>query len=216
MTVEKVHLKTEDQFEIVGTFRNADHDRAAILLHMMPATRESWNAFAIELDAVGYASLAIDERGHGESTMNGTKSYKTFSDVEQQAKILDVEAAFAFLVDQGFDKEDIVIIGASIGANLAIEFLARHPEVKIAIALSPGLDYHGVLAEPPIEALSFHQKAILVASNDDEYAFDSCERLEEDHSSHTRLLRKFNLGHGTHMFENDPSLMKDVVAMLPR
>ena len=216
MTVETVHLKTEDQFEIVGTFRNADHERAAILLHMMPATKESWDAFAIELDAAGYASLAIDERGHGESTMNGTKSYKTFSDTEQQTKILDVEAAFTFLVEQGFEKEEIVVIGASIGANLAIEFLARHPEVKTVVALSPSLDYHGVLAEPPIESLSFNQKAILVASNDDEYSFDSCERLEEDHSSHTRLLRKFNLGHGTYMFENDPSLMKEIVAMLPR
>ena len=216
MTTETVQLKTEDQIDIVGLFRNDEHERAAILVHMMPATKESWDAFAIELDHAGYASLAIDERGHGESTMDGTLDYKKFTDAEQQAKILDLEAAFAFLLDQGFEKDQIIVVGASIGANLAIEFLARHKEVRVAIALSPGLDYHGVLAEPPIESLSFDQKVILVASNDDEYSFDSVERLEEDHARQTTLVRKFNLGHGTHMFENDPGLMKELITMLPR
>ena len=38
-----------------------------ILTHMMPATKESWQDFAGEAQKLGYESITIDLRGHGES-----------------------------------------------------------------------------------------------------------------------------------------------------
>lgn len=217
MNTERISLKTSDGIDIVGNyFASASSKKAAILLHMMPATKESWNAFATELDRVGYASIAIDERGHGESTMNGTLDYKQFSEAEQQSKIHDVEAAFAFLKEKGFEEQNIVLIGASIGANLVIQFLSEHASVPIGIALSPGLNYRGVKTDGFIRQLHDGQKIYLIASDDDDReSAASCRSLHELNPSQTTLFEKHGIGHGTNMFAKDATLIPFIISLLP-
>ncbi len=213
---EREQFTTSDQVKIVGLFERNNDQKFAILLHMMPATKESWAAWQTKLDAAGYASLAIDERGHGESTNDGTLDYKTFDDTQQQAKILDVEAAFADLQKQGATEATTVVIGASIGANLAIEFLQKHPDVQTAVALSPGLNYRGILTEPLIQNLSPGQHVILVASDDDpQQTLAAAQRLHELNPDQTTLLSETGLGHGTAMTDNDPELIDQIIKLLP-
>lgn len=213
MEQQHISLETSDHVTIAATFRHKDEKNAAILLHMMPATKESWEPFEQELTNAGIASLAIDERGHGESSMNGTLNYKTFSDAQHQAKIRDVEAAYEYLKSQGFDDTHIFVIGASIGANLTIEFLAQHPAIPAGIALSPGLDYHGVKTADAVKNLNQNQHLVIVASDDDpESAVDS-EKLHLLNPS-TTLIEKYGLGHGTNMFSKDPSLMQTLIDLL--
>ena len=45
---------------------------------MMPATKESWNEFSQKLREKGWHVLAIDFRGHGESTKEGL-NFENFS-----------------------------------------------------------------------------------------------------------------------------------------
>src|SRR5690349_13204556 len=118
MSPEPILLTTSDSVRLTGAYYAADQLRGqALLLHMMPASKESWSAFAFALSARGIASLAVDFRGHGASE-GGPEGYKGFSDDEHQAKRLDVEAGLAWL--KAKDDVPIVIAGASIGANLAI------------------------------------------------------------------------------------------------
>lgn len=212
---EREIFTTSDGIQIVGLFKRNNDQKFAILLHMMPETKESWALWQEKLDEAGYASLAIDERGHGESAMGGTLSYKKFTDAEQQAKILDVEAAFADLASQGAVEGKTVVIGASIGANLAIEYLAQHPNIPVAIALSPGLNYHGILTEPFVQVLSPDQRLILVASDDDPESFQAIERLHELAPEQTVILKQTGLGHGTAMTDADPSLIDEIIQWLP-
>ncbi|MBI5793717.1 alpha/beta hydrolase [Candidatus Uhrbacteria bacterium] len=212
---DRVTMTTTDGVEIVGSFVRNNDQKAAILLHMMPADRTSWSSFAKALNGIGYASLAIDERGHGESTMNGTLNYKNFTDEQQQAKILDVEAALAYLEGEGFSKENIVVVGASIGANLAIEELTRHPELPIALALSPGLDYRGIKTDELVTKLQPSQKVILVASDEDRESYKSILKLHELNPTFTTLIERSGIGHGTDMIDADPSLLKDLIERLP-
>jgi len=213
---EHVLLVTSDNIEIAAQYRTNDDQKAAILLHMMPATKESWDAFARELDHAGYASIAIDERGHGESTMHGTLDYQKFTEQQQQEKILDVQAAFDYLVAEGFDQKNIVVIGASIGGNLAIQFLSEHARVPFAIALSPGLNYRGVKTDGFIKQLHENQHVVLVASDDDDRdAAASIQTLHQLNPSQTSLVEKKNIGHGTTMFEKDSTLMQELIQKLP-
>src|SRR3989338_5627500 len=96
MDMERVSLKTSDNVDIVGDYYASQRWRGILLLHMMPADRQSWSGLAIELSKAGVDVLAIDLRGHGESA-GGPEGYLDFSDDEHQQSILDVEAAVDFL-----------------------------------------------------------------------------------------------------------------------
>ncbi len=137
-----------------------------VLLHMMPATKESWRELAESAAREGFSSIAIDLRGHGESD-GGPEGYKEFSDSDHQKSILDVEAAVEFLKNQGAAPKKIIFIGASIGANLALWYLADHPEIEKAVLLSVGEDYRGIKTPPLIQRLGAGQNILMFASRDD-------------------------------------------------
>ena len=212
---QKIIFKTQDDIDLIGTYRHTDQPKIAILLHMMPATKESWDAIAQMLLEHGYASLAFDQRGHGESTMGGALDYKTFTPEQQQQKRLDLEAALAWAHAQGFNDAHIILIGASIGANLAIRVLAQHHDLPLAIALSPGLDYRGVKTDDAIQSISPNQKVVLVASDDDDRpSWDSVHELHRLNPS-TVLIERHGLGHGTNMTDMDPTLIDEIITHLP-
>jgi len=213
---QHIILRTTDKIELLGVYRNTGQNRLAILLHMMPATKESWEHIAQELLDFGYASLAFDQRGHGKSTMGGTLDYKNFGEPEQQAKRLDLEAALEWAYTQGFNDARIVLIGASIGANLSIRALAEHPNLPLAIALSPGLNYRGVTTDDAIVKIRPSQKVVLVASDDDDRpSWPAIHELYRLNPSSTLLIQRTGLGHGTNMTDKDPTLIKELLTHLP-
>lgn len=212
---QRIQFSTSDGIELVGTVEGDGQDKIAILLHMMPATKESWDSIAQVLLEHGVASLAIDMRGHGESTMGGTLDYKQFGEEQQQAKRLDLEAALDWAHTQGFDNAHIILVGASIGANLSIRALAEHADLPLAIALSPGLNYRGVTTDDAIVLARPNQKIVLVASDDDDRpSWDSVHELHRLNPA-TVLIERHGLGHGTNMTDHDPSLVSELVAYLP-
>lgn len=214
---ERVTFATEDGVTIAGErYAGPSIDGpSALLLHMMPATKESWRPFAEALVARGFSHvLAIDLRGHGESTAGpgGSKLfYKDFSDEEQQAKMKDVEAAVAWLEGMGVRKDRLLLAGASIGANLAIAYAAAYHEIPAVIALSPGLDYRGVTTGDKISALADHQRVHIAASTEDEYSFASMRSLASRRPGST-ISELHDAGHGTTMFEREPVFMAETLA----
>ncbi|HTM68103.1 MAG TPA: alpha/beta fold hydrolase [Candidatus Binatia bacterium] len=215
----KVRFLTQDGVTIVGEHRPGPQGApAALLLHMMPATKESWEPLAAALAGRGFATLAIDLRGHGESVVGegGEKlDYKAFDDAAHQAKVFDVDAAMRWLAEQGTPASRTALVGASIGANLAIAWAAAHPEVPAAVALSPGLDYHGVTTEAAAKAMPREQKLLLAASDDDGYSFESVQTLAEA-DPNAEVQRLSAAGHGTRMFEARPDLLEYVVEWIVR
>lgn len=202
-------LKTNDGIEIAADYYPAEGNRHAILLHMMPADKTSWKAFAEKLQSIGISSIAIDERGHGKS-QGGPGGYKEFTDEEQAAKIWDVRAAWAELKKRGAIMEKTAVIGGSIGANLAIRYLAENGQFPIAVALSPGVDYRSVTTDDAIVNLTPGQMALLVASDEDETSAITIKKLHELNKLQTELIEKQGIGHATDMFDNDPELLESV------
>ncbi|MFA6603490.1 MAG: alpha/beta fold hydrolase [Patescibacteria group bacterium] len=215
---QEIVIETSDGILLSGSYSAGPlGGPAALLLHMMPATKESWAEFAAVLAARGFSTLAIDLRGHGRSTRgaDGRKlDYKLFEDTDHQAKIIDVEAAAAWLErERGIGKSRLVVVGASIGANLAIAFAAAHPEIPAAAALSPGLDYRGVTTPDQVRRFGLAQGLFLAASVEDELSFKTdCElaRLKPD-----AVIREYQgAGHGTAMFSSRPELAGELAAWL--
>jgi len=210
---------TEDGVEIVGSMwmPESGNAPAVILLHMLGRTREDWNGFAEELQRNGYAVVSIDLRGHGESvkTKDGkTLNYKQFTDLDYRNMELDVAPVLQFLrEDRRVDGNRIAIIGASIGANVALKVAASDPDIEAVVLLSPGKTYHGVATEPAM--IEYGQRPILIAaSEDDSYAATSSRRLKDIAQGDSNLIMYKMAGHGTEMFDSNADIEDQMVKWL--
>lgn len=217
MPNEHITFQTTDGVTIVGTWNLPQNaKKAVLLLHMMPATKKSYEPLADELNKTGVATLAIDLRGHGESTTQGTAklNYQKFSDSQHQSSRLDIDAALNFLKGKGFAEENIILVGASIGANLAIDAMYRYTNILRGVLLSPGLDYRGVQTESPMKQLAKSQKTWFVAAEEDKYSADSVLTLQQLQRDTATLTIFSGSDHGTNLFNSQPALIPNIVKFL--
>lgn len=217
--MKKVIFQTKDGVEIHGNYFEAgDKDApAVVLLHMMPALKESWLEFQEKLQKAGFQSLAIDERGHGESVFKDGEEidFMDFSDQEQQDKIFDLEGAIKFFEDMGVLAEKISIVGASIGANLALWHQSEHSEIKAAVLLSPGFSYRGVNTDDKIAKLSENQNIFLASGGaEDDYSQKTIKKLYDLAKTKKEIKIFEDAGHGTAIFEKHPEFMDEIIIWL--
>ena len=206
MSVKKVSFIAPDNKKISANLFLADNPKGWLLLtHIMPETKESWNKFASDLQKSGYESLAIDLRGHGGSE-GGPGGYAEFSKEEHQAAINDLEAGWQYLKSRGALPEKSTAIGGSIGANLSLLFLTRHPDVGGGVLLSAG-NYQGIDSAELVKRLAANQKLLLVASKlDERTAGNNAEQNREYYNLSSQVLNRHLIifdgaGHGTSLFE---------------
>ncbi|MBI2136120.1 alpha/beta fold hydrolase [Candidatus Woesearchaeota archaeon] len=209
VTAEAISLKTKDNKTIFGKYHKTDSHIAVILLHMLDKDHSSWDKFAVQLYLENYSVISIDLRGHGESAKS-TGSRQDFTEKDFNNMILDVKEAKEFGLHE--KKSKFVIIGASIGANTALNYAAKDNEILGVVLLSPGLDYRGVKTDT--SALNYGQRPILlVASEEDTYSANSAKELNTKLFGKKKLVMFKNAGHGTDMFEST-ELDKEIIAWL--
>ncbi len=211
---QSLTLHTDDDVDLAADWYPVpDARRFAILLHMRPGKKEDWPAWAAALNAKGVACLAIDQRGSGRSTQGGLLDVRRFTDEDDRKRLLDAKAAFEELRDgQGATEASTILVGGSIGANVAIRFAADHPGIPLVIALSPGLDYHGVTTVDAIARLAPLQRVVVVTSDDDPESADGCRALQAAAPERTVLIEKHGLGHAERMAEKDPALIGELLS----
>jgi pimeloyl-ACP methyl ester carboxylesterase len=204
-TTSDIALETSDGVKIAGTFYTpaAIEAPGIVLLHMLGRKRGDWDVFARQLQEAGYAVLAIDLRGHGES--EGKRDW--------QAMTTDAASAVTYLRSRAEVNGDrIALIGASIGANIALNAAAGDPQIKGAVLLSPGLDYRGVTTEDAVKTLG-DRPLLIVASEEDSYAADSSKTLAAQAKA-ASLLMLSQQGHGTQMLGKDNGLEATILDWL--
>lgn len=218
----QVHFVTEDSVTIAGSYYDSDSLSASapalILLHMLGKDRSTWQDFAVRASKAGFAVLSIDLRGHGESTVSasGPVHFSDFEEVDYNNMQLDVLAAVKWLRAQTDDSPlSIAIIGASIGANVALNYGVTDPEITALILLSPGENYRGVETKPA--ALTVGDRPVLfIASDDDNYAAVSTRTLYD--SCKDTKFKQLEIydhgGHGTYLFETQRDLMITMLKFL--
>lgn len=203
-----IEIEAEDGLSLVGTFYAPDGQSSpapgVILLHMLWSDRSTWENFAMQLHEAGYAVLAMDFRGHGE----------TGGDVDWDKAVADVQSTWDYLEEiQAVDNERRAIVGASIGANVALSAAALEPTVRTVILLSPGGDYAGVKTHDPM--IAYGERSVLIAASEqDSYAADSSLRLEGLAAGKAELIMYPGSGHGTIMLEREPDLPDLIISWL--
>lgn len=205
---QRVSFRTDDGVTIQATWHEppARPAPAVILVHMLGRSRRDWDSVGSRLAAAGIGALAIDLRGHGESS-------DAAADGEASgygAMVKDVAAARRYLAGRADVRpSQIGIAGASIGANLAALAAAADPGIASVALLSPSLDYRGLRIEAAVRKYG-SRPLLLVSSDDDPYARRSALELQKTGGQHEHLPLAA-AGHGTNMLNRSNELPQALV-----
>jgi hypothetical protein len=183
-------------------------------MHWNPGSREDWMMLSALLqgavvagspsDRLSYAVLSFDFRGHGES--GGTPDAAGYLE--------DARAALGVFEDlPGVDPTRIVMIGASIGADAAVD--ACGVGCIGAISISPG-NYLGVNYADALDTLG-DKPVLCVASRDDHPSPETCESGQNVGLSDYLMQFYTGSAHGMDLFkitEEEPALIDLIFAWL--
>lgn len=206
---QRVTIRTEDGVTLAGTWYEPEARQApaVILVHMLHRTRHDWDPVAARLASEGIGALAIDLRGHGESS-GGVEGGDA---PDYSALVRDVAAARRYLASRSdVQPSHIGIAGASIGANLAVLEASADASVASLALLSPSSDYRGLRIEAAMKKYG-GRPALLVASDEDAYALRSSKDLQKAGGGTREVLVLSHAGHGTVMLSRDSDLARALV-----
>jgi len=215
-SAERVAYKTSDGVHIVADYyppKSMAEQNApvVIMLHQYPSTRSSWSTLAPLFHEAGYAVLAPDIRGHGESTEPKTMSLERARhnrDPEHyRAAYKDVFAAYEWLRERKeVDLSRFALIGASIGSSVALDYAAKDKSVDVVVCLSPGPDYMGV--DSRRDVATYGKRPLLLVAPASER--EQCEYLGKlSASAKVKIIANSDL-HGTFMFGKVPGIEKTI------
>jgi dienelactone hydrolase len=205
---QRVAIRTDDGISLAATwYEPGARAPAVILVHMLHKSRRDWDAVASSLASQGIGALAVDLRGHGESS----GSIPEGETADYSVLVRDVIAARHYLSSRGdVQPSRVGIVGASIGANLAVLEAASDPTIASIALLSPSADYRGLRIEAAMKTYA-KRPALLIASDDDAYASRSVKELQKAGTGIREALILNHAGHGTVMLGRDSDLARTLV-----
>lgn len=131
----------------------------AILIHMYSESRKSWSPLVGPLHDAGFAVLAYDSRGRGESVkpeaMDLRNRYGKLDPTLWADAWRDIEGAKKVLAKTaGCDVDRLVLIAACEGSSVAFDYARRDSNVKAIFGLSPKLLFMGLDSKAHIKDCS--------------------------------------------------------------
>lgn len=177
-----VNFETEDGIRIFGEFsappKSADPAPMVILLHMNRSDHTAWKPLLAPLHQAGFAVLAIDFRGHGQSGSAAFAQRVADRDESIYREMwLDVRAAYDWLAQQpGVDRSRLALVGASVGCSVALRYAGKDRSVDAIVALSPGLRYLGLDSAADVELIK-GRRMLMIASAPEQSAAQQLARL---------------------------------------
>lgn len=225
-TERAVTFSSADGLVIHGTLANpcgGSPRPVVVLAHQMCTSRAEWSEPAHDwigaLHARGVATLAIDLRGHGQSTRwpDGS-THDLCAEWEDEAAgeryapmVEDVRAAVSFARTDA-RAPAVAIVGSSIGANSALVVFGDDPAIAAAVALSPGLDYRGI---QPADAVlrAGARPLVLFGADDDEVSATAVRELGA--AAPTARAEVFPTGgHGNAILDAHPDELARLVSLV--
>jgi alpha-beta hydrolase superfamily lysophospholipase len=180
-----------------------------VIVHGWGSSQEHWSRIAEKLQEYGFGVVLFNLRGHGGST----KAYYYFTDEQIAGMKADVALALAFA--RGRAGGDIHLLGAGLGASLAIDVAADEGGVDKVVAISPGLEYRGLDIRDAVAKLGA-ANLLFVASQEDVYSVHSIRELERGIGGELQSRILNNAGHGVWMLMRQPASIEMIARWLAR
>jgi len=206
----RVSIAAADGVSIAGEFHEASSRPApaVLLVHMLSRSRADWGGLPDRLRDAGITVLAIDLRGHGQSSGSAQ---------DLQVMIQDVRAAAQWLATRATVRGDqIAIVGASLGASLALLAAVGMPQVRAIALLSPSLDYRGLRTDSGLIKRLGARSIWLAASDQDPLALRTLRDMAAEPSGPREQHVSGALAHGTVLLDKDADLSRMLVDWLRR
>lgn len=183
-----------------------------ILLHDAGAQRKSWEPLLPALHEAGFAVLALDLRGHGESAGTDSRERAARGDPELfRGMQADLRGAYDWLAAQaGLDRARFALVGAGTGAGVAIQYAAKDRSVDAVACLSPGLSDHGLDVAGDMHQIT-GRRILLLAAQDDR---DAPYTLQQRGTGVEVRLCRGTTAHGTALLTADNGLPRELARFL--
>lgn len=161
---EAVSLTTQDGWILSALYQSAqENNRTVVLLHDLGKNKEQFSTFKNTLAKEGFGYLALDLRGHGQST--NKDDYRKFAregvDNQFNKMTRDVDAALSFLDKKRIPSTSIAVLGAGLGANVAAKSMTFWPDTPLLALISPTTNNRAVLSIP---AMRLYKGNTLIAA----------------------------------------------------
>lgn len=151
-------ITTQDGFKLYGWLEKPQNSIKAVPLilfvHQFGSEHSSWNDLAKKFNNKGYATLAVDLRGHGKSIYQNDKENKVLStsklsELKMAVIESDKKVGFAKIPqdlikwlglvgeDKSLDMDKLYFFGSSLGGGALVPLLNDY-EAKALVTLSTG------------------------------------------------------------------------------
>ena len=185
-----------------------DRAPAVLLVHMLSRSRGDWGGLPDRIRDAGLTALAIDLRGHGQSSGSAQ---------DLQVMIQDVRAAAQWLASRPNVRGDrLAIVGASLGASLALLAAVDLPQVRAIGLLSPSLDYRGLRTDTGLVKRLGGRSLWLAASDQDPLALRTLRDMAAEPSGPREQHVSTAPAHGTVLLDRDGDVARVLVDWLRR
>jgi pyridoxine 5-phosphate synthase len=206
----RVSLQSTDGVTLAGEFYESTSRPApaVLLVHMLSRSHGDWGSLPDRIRDAGMTALAIDLRGHGQSSGSAQ---------DLQAMVGDVRAAAQWLTTRpGVRGDQIAIVGASLGASLALLAAVDVPQARAIALLSPSLDYRGLRTDAALVKRLGSRSLWLAASDQDPLALRTLRDMAAEPSGPREQHVSSVLAHGTVLLDKDGDVARSLVDWLRR
>jgi pimeloyl-ACP methyl ester carboxylesterase len=215
----------KDGFNITGTIyipvrKPGKKAPIVILLHAIGSSKKDWKDLPDLICSKGYACLALDLRGHGQSIYNAKMKqsswlYFTNRDFGKYPDdvICAVEAVKTGYAKQ-IDTNRIIFVGNNIGANTAIlagsKLNRKGGIVRSIVMISPRLTIKGMFV--PIELVNYGAHPILIFDNKNvKVGMHDTFELKK-YAQGNCVIKALNAhGMGASLYKSTPSIKTDTL-----
>jgi acetyl esterase/lipase len=181
---------------------------AVLLVDFLSKSGSVWGEVPDRLREAGIAVLAIDLRGLGPAV-------RTAQDFP--GMIQDVRAAAQWLRTRPNVRGDsLAIVGASLGASLALLASVDVPQVRAIGLLSPSIDYRGLRTDVGLVKRLGARSIWLDASAEDPLSLRTVREFAAEPSGPREQHVSSVVAYGTVLLDRDPDLARSLVDWLRR
>lgn len=211
----KIVFSATDGFAIHADYYGASGDYQeppfVILVHDLHSDRKAWRPLIDPLRERGFAVLAVDLRGHGESSTAATRTRAEQRDptlVQEWQQ--DLRGAYDWVAaHKSADRARFALVGAGVGAAAALQYAVKDRSVDAVVCFSPALKQPGL--DPAGDAGQIRGRKILIMSAENDPA-DYRPLLTRGAGVELRAVP--GSARGTNLFGKLPRLEAQIVQFL--